>query len=82
VFLNLQAARIGALNIEHFKRHVKYCLLPNGTCTDKVLQSKGRHSETKIFIGWERMAYGLKILLFQSSSMNTLCKVTMAKLDY
>lgn len=49
VFLNLQAARLGALDLDRFKRQVRYCKLPNGTCTDKVLQSKGRYQDTTAF---------------------------------
>ena len=33
VFINLQAARIGMLDLERFKRQVNYCLLPNGTAS-------------------------------------------------
>jgi len=44
VFLNLQAARLGILDIDKFKRQIGYCLLPNGTCTDKVLQIHGRYT--------------------------------------
>lgn len=45
VFLNLQYARMGMLDIERFKRQIAYCLLPNGTCTDMVLQVHGRYSD-------------------------------------
>lgn len=45
VFLNLQAARIGMLDLERFKRHVQYALLPNGTATDVVLQVHGRYND-------------------------------------
>ncbi len=45
VFLNLQAARLGLLDLERFKRQVAYCLLPNGTCTDMVLQVHGRYRD-------------------------------------
>lgn len=45
VFLNLQAARIGMLDLERFKRQVKYSLLPNGTATDMVMQTGGRYSD-------------------------------------
>jgi alpha-L-fucosidase 2 len=48
VFLNLQAARLGLLDLEKFKRQIEYCLLPDGTCTDKALQIHGRYAnETK-----------------------------------
>lgn len=45
VFINLQAARLGLLDIEKFKRHVQYSLLPNGTATDKVMQVHGRYND-------------------------------------
>ena len=45
VFLNLQRARAGVLDIEKFKRQVHYCTLPNGTSTDMVLQTKGRYPD-------------------------------------
>jgi len=43
VFQNLQGARLGVLDLERFKRQIDYCLLPNGTCTDMVLQVGGRY---------------------------------------
>ncbi|MCL4505641.1 MAG: glycoside hydrolase N-terminal domain-containing protein [Chloroflexi bacterium] len=46
VFLNLQGARLGLLDLERFKRQVQYCLLPNGACTDLALQVHGRYSDT------------------------------------
>jgi alpha-L-fucosidase 2 len=46
VFLNLQGARLGMLDLERFKRQIHYCMLPNGTCTDKVLQVHGRYTDT------------------------------------
>ena len=46
VFLNLQAARLGLLDLERFKRQVAYCELPNGACSDMVLQVHGRYSDT------------------------------------
>ena len=49
VFLNLQAARLGLLDIEKFKRQIEYCLLPNGTCTDKALQIHGRYTNQSNF---------------------------------
>ncbi len=45
VFINLQAARIGMLDLERFKRQVNYCLLPNGTASDRVMQVHGRYSD-------------------------------------
>ncbi len=55
VFLNVQAARLGLLNLEKFKRQIEYCLLPNGTCTDKVLQIHGRYTNNTPFDFMERM---------------------------
>ena len=49
VFLNLQGARLGLLDLERFKRQINYCLLPNGTCTDMVLQVHGRYNDTLPF---------------------------------
>ncbi len=45
VFRNLQAARIGELDLEEFKRHINYCLLPNGTASDRVRQVHGRYRD-------------------------------------
>jgi hypothetical protein len=49
VFLNLQAARLGLLNLDRFKRQIEYCLLPDGTCTDMVLQVHGRYDDMTAF---------------------------------
>ncbi len=49
VFLNLQGARLGLLDLERFKRQVNYCLLENGTCADMVLQVHGRYEDTTAF---------------------------------
>ena len=45
VFLNLQAARIGMLDLERFKRQVNYSLLPNGAASDRVMQVHGRYAD-------------------------------------
>ena len=45
VFYNLQAARIGMLDLERFKRQINYCLLPNGTASLRVLQVHGRYND-------------------------------------
>ncbi|MDE5981775.1 MAG: hypothetical protein K2G92_01525 [Duncaniella sp.] len=45
VFLPLQKARLGLLDIDAFKRQVRYATLPGGTVTDAVLQSGGRYSD-------------------------------------
>lgn len=49
VFANLQGARLGLLDLERFKRQIRYCELPNGTCTDMVLQVHGRYTDTLAF---------------------------------
>jgi len=45
VFKNLQAVRIGMLDIEKFKRQINYCLLPDGTATDRAMQVHGRYND-------------------------------------
>lgn len=45
VFMPLQAARLGRLDIERFKRDVAYNTLPNGTATNKNLESGGRYND-------------------------------------
>lgn len=45
VFINLQAARLGMLDLEKFKRQVNYCLMPNGTASDRVMQVHGRYND-------------------------------------
>jgi hypothetical protein len=45
VFKNLQAARIGMLDLEKFKRQINYCLLPNGTASDRAIQVHGRYDD-------------------------------------
>lgn len=55
VFYNLAGARLGLLDLERFKRQIQYCLLPNGTCTDRVLMSGGRYADTTDFDFMSRM---------------------------
>ncbi len=45
VFKNIQAARIGILDLEKFKRQINYCLLPNGTASDRAIQVHGRYND-------------------------------------
>ncbi|MFH0797623.1 MAG: hypothetical protein V2A65_11345 [Candidatus Omnitrophota bacterium] len=59
VFLNLQGARLGLLDLERFKRQIEYCLIPNGTCTDKVLQVHGRYDDTTPFDFYSRTGMGI-----------------------
>jgi hypothetical protein len=55
VFMNLVGARLGLLDLERFKRQVSYCTIPNGTCTDKALQTDGRYSDETPFDFMSRM---------------------------
>ena len=55
VFYNLAGARLGILDLERFKRQIDYCMLPNGTCTDRVLQAGGRYKDTLSFDFMSRM---------------------------
>ena len=43
VFYYLIGARLKCLDLEKFKRHVRYCTLPNETVTDRVTLSGGRY---------------------------------------
>ena len=43
VFYHLIGARLGCLDLEKFKRHVRYCQLPNKTVTDRVTLRGGRY---------------------------------------
>ncbi|WP_239063443.1 hypothetical protein [Bacteroides sp. 51] len=49
VFRHLQAARLGILDLERFKRYVNYATLPNHTVTDMVLQTGGRYDDQTDF---------------------------------
>jgi alpha-L-fucosidase 2 len=60
VLYNLAGARLGALDLERFKRQVAYCLLPNGTCTDMVLQVGGRYRDVTAFDFMARMGIWLE----------------------
>jgi len=55
VFINFQAARIGQLDLEAFKRQINYCLLPNGTATDMVMQTGGRYGDQTDFAYMAKM---------------------------
>lgn len=55
VMMNLQLARMGKLNLEQFKNQILYCLMPNGTATDKVMQINGRYSDASDFTYMSRM---------------------------
>jgi hypothetical protein len=55
VLYNLQAARIGMLDLERFKRQVNYCLMPNGTASDRVMQVHGRYNDQSNYGFMDRM---------------------------
>jgi alpha-L-fucosidase 2 len=71
VFSNLQAARLGILDHERFKRQIRYCTLPNGTCTDLVLQVHGRYKDTTSYDYMAHMGiwfenFGLPVVINES----------------
>lgn len=45
VLLPLQKARLGVLDLQQFKRQVRYATLPNATVTDAVMQRGGRYND-------------------------------------
>ena len=49
VLLNMVGARLGALDLEKFKRQIAYCMMPNGSCADKVLEVDGRYHDDTPF---------------------------------
>jgi alpha-L-fucosidase 2 len=55
VFLNLQGARLGLLDLGKFKRQLRYCEMPDGTFADLVLQTDGRYDEKTKFDYMARM---------------------------
>jgi hypothetical protein len=46
VYQPLVRARLGMLDLDWFKREVRYCLLPNGVCGDRVRQVGGRYKDS------------------------------------
>ena len=55
VFYYLMGARLGILDIEQFKRHVRYCLMSNGIASDRVTLSGGRYGDAMNFDFMSRM---------------------------
>ncbi len=55
VWLPLVRARLGMLNLEWFKREVRYCLIPNGVANDRVRQIGGRYRDATNFDFMMRM---------------------------
>ncbi len=50
VFVPMQQARLGLLDLEQFKRQVRYATLPNATVTDAVMQTGGRYDDRTDFM--------------------------------
>ena len=55
VYLPLILARLGMLDLDYFKREVRYCRLPNGVANDRVRQAGGRYRDTTNFDFMMRM---------------------------
>ena len=55
VYLPLIKARLGLLDVDSFKREVRYCQLPNGISNDRVRQTGGRYAESTDFDFMMRM---------------------------
>jgi len=57
VFQPLARARLGILDLEWFKREVRYCTLPNGVANDRVRQIGGRYDDSTDFDFMMRMGF-------------------------
>jgi hypothetical protein len=44
VFYYLIGARLGIIDLEKFKRHIRYCMLPNETAADRATLTGGRYA--------------------------------------
>lgn len=55
VYQPLIRARLGVLDLDWFKREVRYCSLPNGVVNDRVRSSGGRYSQSTDFDFMMRM---------------------------
>lgn len=55
VYQPLILARLGMLDLEWFKREVRYCMLPNGIINDRVRQVGGRYRDSTDFDFMMRM---------------------------
>jgi len=53
----LSRARLGVLDLNWFKREVRYCSLPNGIANDRVRQVAGRHDDSTDFDFMMRMGF-------------------------
>jgi hypothetical protein len=68
VFQHLQAARLGMLDLDFFKRAVHYCTLANGSSSDFNLQVNGRYTDHTNFKYMEKMGiwfenFGLPVVI-------------------
>ncbi|MBP3334156.1 MAG: glycoside hydrolase N-terminal domain-containing protein [Clostridia bacterium] len=45
VFYHLVGARLGVIDLEKFKRQIRYSLMPNGTATDRATLTGGRYGD-------------------------------------
>lgn len=45
VFYNMIGARLGTIDLEKFKRYVRYSTMPNGTVADRTTMSGGRYPD-------------------------------------
>ena len=71
VFQNYQAARLGTLDLERFKRQLAYCRVKNGSITNKVLRAHGRYDDTTAFDFMEHM--GIWVENFATAGVVTEC---------
>lgn len=55
VYQPLIRARLGMLDLDWFKREVRYCLMPNGIVQDRVRQTGGRYQDSTDFDFMMRM---------------------------
>ncbi|WP_328636909.1 glycosyl hydrolase family 95 catalytic domain-containing protein [Streptomyces canus] len=55
VFVAMQEARLGQLDLERWLRHVRYCTIPNGTATARVQCAGGRYDDATPFDFMARM---------------------------
>ncbi len=62
VYQPLIRARLGMLDLEWFKREVRYCLVPNGVANDRARQIGGRYKDTTDFDFMMRMGIWIENL--------------------
>lgn len=71
VFYHMIAARLKTIDLERFKRHIRYCLLSNGTAADRVMLAGGRYNDDTDFSFMGRM--GIWIENFSLHGVITEC---------